>query len=268
MPCSVTVPIGKCFFTVSVVEVDDREVVVLLQRDDGLVAAVDVHELRFGIVRRELRQAGEFHDAGERPRRWWAADLQDGEIARRIAIRRLRQTARHAATRLALVFARLRAVVRAAHAEVFAPFVLDDDGGVAAVGADLDRIGLSAQFDLANDAARREIDDHKFAAGVGIRFAGVRGDQRITVAEHVHRRRTVVDIVARHRIERDDAERLRLSRIGDVDQADRAANAIGVDKRPAIRGRGDDLGDRFGGGVGAVVAIVGERPHALKVLLA
>ena len=54
-----TVPAEKSRDAPGPREVDDREVVVLLQRHHGLVAAVDVDVLRLRIVRSDVGEAGE-----------------------------------------------------------------------------------------------------------------------------------------------------------------------------------------------------------------
>ncbi len=45
-------------------EVDEHDVVVLLERDDGDVVVVDVHELRLRILRKERGDAREVDDPG------------------------------------------------------------------------------------------------------------------------------------------------------------------------------------------------------------
>ena len=59
-PRSARLTLARC-------EVDDREVVVLLQGDDRVVAAVDVDELGLGVVGRDVGEAGEGDGAQRQP---------------------------------------------------------------------------------------------------------------------------------------------------------------------------------------------------------
>ena len=95
--------------------------VVLLERDDGEVGVVDVHELGFGVIGELIRDTLQVdHPCGPLGR---AADEVDD---RQEPARQLR---------------------RLTVAEVFVAFVLDHDRRVPAVGTHLDRIGLTAQID-------------------------------------------------------------------------------------------------------------------------
>ncbi len=67
-------------------------------------------------------------------------------------------------------------------------------------------------------------------------------------------------------VERRDAGGLRRLRVGDVDEADPLAGAVGIDERHPVRRGGDDLGDRPGlrVGVGGKVVDDVERGDAVE----
>jgi hypothetical protein len=137
-------------------------VVVLLEGDDGLVAAVDADVLRLGVLGGDRGQAGERHPAdgpGLRP----AGQVDHGQPA----AGRLRE--------LAVV-------------DVLVTLVLDGHGGGAPVGGEVDRVRLPAQVVAGHHLAAAQVDHLEDAGRVGERRRGVdhRQDQ---VAGHVHRGR-------------------------------------------------------------------------------
>ncbi|MFD2110714.1 hypothetical protein [Thiorhodococcus fuscus] len=164
-------------------------------------------------------------------------NIDDRQIAGRI----LRQTALNAVDRHVLV-----------------ALVLDGDGGIATIAADLDGIRLTAELDPADNALSRDVHHQQPAAGIHEIIARIDRDQRQQVADHLHGGRLAAY--------RDTAERRRFGRIGDVDEPDRFARAVGIDERLAVLGGGDDLGDGLLADVLRIeVQIVAERRNALKV---
>ena len=140
-------------------QVDDRQVVVLLQGDDGLVARVDVDVLGLRVGRRvHAGQVGEVDElAGPGGRLALDVEHDDG------AGRQLRDE---------------RAV------DALVALVLDDDGGVAAVGRDVDRVGLTAEVDGAHDGAGAEVDHEQRAGGRDeVAVAGVDRHERVLIGD-------------------------------------------------------------------------------------
>jgi hypothetical protein len=76
----------------------------------------------------------------------------------------------------------------------------------------------------------------------------------------------VRDVVPGVRVEREDPQRAWPRRVGDVDEADGAADGVGVDEGIAVGGGGDDFRDGLRGGGGAVVQIVAEGGNPLEAL--
>jgi hypothetical protein len=125
---------------------------------------------------------------------------------------------------------------------VFVAFVLDGDGKEAAVLAGRDRIRLAAEIAGRFDFLRGDVDDGEIAGRLGIALRGVDAGQHFC-ADHHDRGRLAVDL--------DDASGLRRLRVGDVDEADGAQRAVGIDERVAVFRGGDDFGRRRRGRIGA-----------------
>jgi hypothetical protein len=174
MPVRSTVPAGEVAGHPARAEVDDGDVVVLLERDDGPVVLVDVDD------------------------------------------------------------------------DVLVALVLDDDGGVAAVGGDLDRVGLSRQGEGLHHRVAADVD-HGQVAGRRREVVGGVDQHQGVPAGHGHRGGAAVD---RHR-----AAGLGVRRVGDVHEADPALDGVGGDQRLAVGGDVGDLGDRLLDGVGVVLRL-------------
>ena len=204
---------------------DDDHVVVLLQAHHDFAERVDVDEFRLRILGRDLGQAGEIdlHQA-----------LAIGEPVRNA--QQGKETRRHLA--------------EATVACILVPLVLDRDGDEAAVLGDGDGIGLPAEIAGGLLLPGAEVQHHQPPRGIGVALGGVHADEgrraddgdRGRLPAHLH-----------------GAERFRPRGIGDVDQADRAERAVGVDQRHAVLRRGDDFGAGFARAVLALGHVVGGR---------
>ena len=188
-------------------QIDQREVVVLLQRDDRDVVLVDRDVLGFRVGAVQRGQAGQRHIAAGPGRR--GADQIDD---RQATGRQLRD----------------RAAV-----DALVALVLDHDRGVAPVLADRHRIRLPAQVQLGHLGARGDVHHHQLAGRCGERRRGVHRHQCMR-PDHGHRGWLAVQL------QRTQPDRRR--RVGDVDEADLLAQAAGVDQRHAIGAGRDDLG--------------------------
>lgn len=125
--------------------VHDRDVVVLLQRDGHLVAAVDADVLRLRAGRRDLRDAGQF-DLAQPPRGRSTTDQVDD-----------RQVPRRQLGDLAFV-------------DVLVAFVLDRDGRLPAILGDVDRVRLTTQVVRCYDRTSAQVDDHQHPDGSACDF--------------------------------------------------------------------------------------------------
>ena len=202
--------------------VDDGEMVVLLQRDDDLAGLVEVDIFGLRIFRRDVGKAGQLDLRQGGAVGHAVGQLDDGEEAGR----HLRQGA----------------VV-----EVLVALVLDGDGGIGAVLRDRDGIGLAAEIAGGRLGLVHDVDHGQAARRRGVVRRGVDADKDVA-AGHRHGGRLAVH--------RQEAAGLRGLRIGDVDQADAAGRAVGVDQGVAVGAGGDDLRGGFGlgGHVGRQVA--------------
>ena len=243
-------------------QVDDDDVVVLLQRHHRLVALVDVDELRLRIVRRIERE-----QSGRRLTHPSAGGPASLMTARNPQPRRLRQHAERAAA-ATQSSSSLRCRRASADAQVLVALVLDRDRAIRSSGLIFTESGWPPR-----SMARRRWRGWSMSTTSSLPLVLV-ADSLVstrparTGSEHVDRGRAVVDVVVRVGVEGDGAERLRIGGVGDVDEADRASDAVRVDQRLAVRRGCDDLRHGLVGGVGAVVQIVGERPDALETPVA
>ena len=139
-------------------QVDDREVVVLLERHHGLVGFVDGHELGLGIRGEAIRDAGEV-DRARGPVCGHADQVDD-----------------HQATR-----GRLR---RCSVAEILVTLVLDHHCCEAFVRAHGHAVGLPADIDRADDRAAGDVDHLEQTRGGDEALAGVDAGEGVRAGHH------------------------------------------------------------------------------------
>ena len=183
-------------------DVDDDEVVVLLQAHHGLVVRVDVDVLGLGIGRRDGGQAGE----RDRPQAH-GAEVEDLQ---------------HAG----------RGLGDEPVADVLVALVLDHDRRVAAIGGDVDRVGLPGERDRRQDRVRARVHDREPAARRDEARARVDRDER-AVAHGGDARRLAAHV--------DRPAGAWRAGPADVDEAEPAGRRVRVDQRPPVGRRVDDL---------------------------
>ncbi|MNL37099.1 hypothetical protein D3C87_1592220 [compost metagenome] len=116
--------------------------------------------------------------------------------------------------------------------DLFVTLVLDGDRSKRPILVDRDRVRLAAEIAGRLDRLRGNVDGGEEAGRLGEAFARIDRDQRLGTGNG-HRRRLAV--------EGNDAGRLRRLGIGDIDEADALARAIGIDQRAAVFCSGDDF---------------------------
>ena len=214
------------------VEIDNRDAVVLLERDGELVLRVDRHVLGLEVLGGV--EAGLLHDVenftvavreahgGGRPGRGIAIEIELECLHE--ARRHLRQTT--------LSFLAL-----------FIALVLDRDCGDRAILVDSDRVGLAFEVDRGDLFPRADLE--YVDASLRLREVPTR-----LVDHHEHvipgdgNRGGLVVAVARLG-ERNAASSLGGVRVGDVEEPDALTRGIGVDEGVAVFTHGRNFGDGF-----------------------
>ena len=188
--------------------VDDDDVVVLLQRQGDFAEAVDGDEFRLRIVTGYIGKTGHVDMLDRTAIRYAVLQRDD----RQVAGRHLRDFA----------------VV-----EILVALVLDRNCREALVSGDGNRVWLAAQVATGFDRLRCDIDDDELARRLHEAFGRVDGDQNLGTGNG-----NGCGFAIHHQC----TGSLRRLGIGDVDKADAAERAVGIDQRIAVLGRGDDLG--------------------------
>ena len=187
---------------------DDRDVVVFLKRDDDLAGFVERHVFGFGIVARDLGDAGQV-DLG-----------QPGAVGAPVLDRDGHHIARGHLRQVAVV-------------HVLVALVLDRDGQHRPVRVPGDRIRLPAKVAAFGHGARGKVHGPQRARRRGERFRRVHAHECGVADDHGRGRLT---------FHGDVAERFGRGGVGDVDAADHAQGAVRIDQRVAVFRRGHDLG--------------------------
>ena len=119
--------------------------------------------------------------------------------------------------------------------QLLVALVLDDHRERSLIGAERDRVGLTAHIAGARHRLRRKVDHGNLA-----------GRMRLVLRSH----HSNEGVAAQHRdggwltVERDEARGHGRSRIGDIHKTHRRLRRVRVDERHAVLGRRDDLRDR------------------------
>ncbi|MCY1293601.1 hypothetical protein D9M70_428660 [compost metagenome] len=190
--------------------VDDDDVVVLLQRQRNLVLAVEGDEFRLRIFASDFGKTRQRHA------------LQRAAIGNAVLQGQDHQIAGRHLRDLAVV-------------HFLVALVFNGDGRKRTVLVDGNRVRLTAEIAGRIHLLRRQVDDCQKTGRLDEAFARVDRNERLGAGNGNGGRLTV---------ERDCAGCLRRLGIGDVDQADALARAVGVDQRIAVFAGRDDLGGR------------------------
>jgi hypothetical protein len=116
--------------------------------------------------------------------------------------------------------------------QLLVALVLDGNGQKRSVLVQSHRVGLPTDIAGAFDRLRGEIDDRQIARRLCLAFRGVDAGEDFAAGD---------DDGGRLALDLDDAAGNRIFRVGDVDEADRAQRAVGIDQHHAVLGGRDDF---------------------------
>ena len=199
--------------------INHDEMIILLQGDDNLPLAIDVDKLGFGVFRSNLRQTLQINflnpvRAGQSRNQGDFDNPAGGQL-------------RYAAIASFLI-----------------PLVLNRNGDESSRGVVGGGVWLATEFARGLNPAAGQIDHHQLARGFLKTFGRVY--RNVTaVSDRSHRSRFSSDL--------NQAQRLRFSRVTQVNPPDRFQRAVGINQGHSVITGGNNLRHRFILGTFAVV---------------